>query len=1122
MPPQTDRERLAHFVQLIGTTPRRTEFDDADRLIKLNLSGLNLTSLPPEIGQFINLQTLFLGERAFNNDEEIVVLGNRLKNLPAEIGQLNQLRVLSLEYNQIDTLPLDITRLTNLRHLHLSNNHLDYLPPEVTKITSLHRLGLTGNHISNLPSELGFLVRLQRLFLGYNELTSLPSEITKITRLNGLFLHNNHFTHVPLEVCQLSNLKELTLSSNKISSLPPQIIKLVNLRRLNLGDLRMQSVPLEVWQLTSLTDLYLEENQLSNLDPSITRLVNLRRLIIPDNHLTSLPLEIAQLTKLEELWAMNNRLNSLPSEIAQLRNLRVLSLNNNHLDNLPTELSLLAKLKKLDLSNNRLRHLPVGLAQMTKLEELSLNGNPLRTPPLEIITSGLTDIANYLRNLAKGSVTRHEAKLLILGEGGSGKSSLLSALQEQQFDQHLSSTHGIDVQRYSLFYSEKQDTMMTLNVWDFGGQQIYHTTHQFFMTKRSLYLLVWNARGDTDQGRLDHWLRSIQVLAPDALIILVATHIDERSADFNYERFKGAYPQLVGSIGVSNKTGAGIVELRQLIATEAAKLELMEQQWPQSWVQVESALQQDERYHINSYDYIAICAQNGVKRSGEQATLGGYLHDLGKILYFQDDDALSDFVVLKPNWLTQTMARVLDDAVTRDTNLGVLNHHDFRRLWPEHEANMRYERRLYPLFHRLLERFLLCYRLENETQGQAQSLVPLLLPHTLPANLPAWSTVLSDQPQIRMLFKLDFVPPGIMSWFIVLSHHYSQNFQWREGVRLRYEGHEADVVLNASTRELWLQVRGPAPSNFFSLLNHMINDRIIRRYFEGLSYKRQIPCTCAQCKARPDAACHFFDYDRLAAQKQRGKRLTVACELSDEEVSILELLEGIHHSTYHRIEEKLDAIHGIVSSDHDLLVQNLQLSEQLTREATRMWNLLTSNLSSESPSTFLLMPGDRSKFNPRNLFDIDFTLYLLCQHPAGPHLVKGEKGYTVPHSREWWTNITPWLRELIKYLKYVPKASGIAQAYDENYYKTIELNVEIFKTALEITPNFKDDLARHEIERFIDMGKPHEMQGSALRALHAFLREVDTTQHWCDLRKVATNDGNILWLCAEHAAFHGI
>jgi hypothetical protein len=47
-------------------------------------------------------------------------------------------------------------------------------------------------------------------------------------------------------------------------------------------------------------------------------------------------------------------------------------------------------------------------------------------------------------------------------------------------------------------------------------------------------------------------------------------------------------------------------------------------------------------------------------------------------------------------------------------------------------------------------------------------------------------------------------------------------------------------------------------------------------------------------------------------------------------------------------------------------------------------------------------------------------------------------------------------------------------------------------------------------------------EGSALRALHVFLREVDKTQHWCGLQKVVTNDGNILWLCAEHARFHGI
>ena len=39
---------------------------------------------------------------------------------------------------------------------------------------------------------------------------------------------------------------------------------------------------------------------------------------------------------------------------------------------------------------------------------------------------------------------------------------------------------------------------------------------------------------------------------------------------------------------------------------------------------------------------------------------------------------------------------------------------------------------------------------------------------------------------------------------------------------------------------------------------------------------------------------------------------------------------------------------------------------------------------------------------------------------------------------------------------------------------------------------------------------------------HVFLREADKTQHWCGLQRVLTNDGNILWLCAEHARFHGI
>ncbi|MEZ4645209.1 MAG: hypothetical protein R3E31_21165 [Chloroflexota bacterium] len=27
-------------------------------------------------------------------------------------------------------------------------------------------------------------------------------------------------------------------------------------------------------------------------------------------------------------------------------------------------------------------------------------------------------------------------------------------------------------------------------MWDFGGQSVYHATHQFFLTKSSVYVLV--------------------------------------------------------------------------------------------------------------------------------------------------------------------------------------------------------------------------------------------------------------------------------------------------------------------------------------------------------------------------------------------------------------------------------------------------------------------------------------------------------------------------------------------------------------------------------------------------------------------------------------------------------
>jgi internalin A len=114
-----------------------------------------------------------------------------------------------------------------------------------------------------------------------------------------------------------------------------------------------------------------------------------------------------------------------------------------------------------------------------------------------------------------------------------------------------------------------------------------------------LYLVVWNARLGAEQGRLHYWLDTIKALAPDAPVLLVATYTEERSPDLNYQLYKHAYPQLVGSFGISNKTGAGIDDLKVALAKQAAQLSLMGQPWPQRWVDAEHALLNRPEHHID-------------------------------------------------------------------------------------------------------------------------------------------------------------------------------------------------------------------------------------------------------------------------------------------------------------------------------------------------------------------------------------------------------------------------------------------------------------------------------------------------------------------------------------------
>ena len=87
--------------------------------------------------------------------------------------------------------------------------------------------------------------------------------------------------------------------------------------------------------------------------------------------------------------------------------------------------------------------------------------------------------------------------MLIVGQGSVGKTSLVRRLTKNDFDLNEIKTEGITIDHWQInsqFESEKPQSKIAINAWDFGGQEIMHATHQFFLTKRSLYLLVLDSR----------------------------------------------------------------------------------------------------------------------------------------------------------------------------------------------------------------------------------------------------------------------------------------------------------------------------------------------------------------------------------------------------------------------------------------------------------------------------------------------------------------------------------------------------------------------------------------------------------------------------------------------------
>ncbi|MCC5665284.1 leucine-rich repeat domain-containing protein [Nostoc sp. CHAB 5784] len=1018
---------------------------------------------------------------------------------------------LNLNHNQLSSLPPEISQLSSLTTLNLNHNQLSSLPPEISQLSSLTELSLDNNQLSSLPPEFSQLSSLTELYLDNNQLSSLPPEFSQLSSLTELYLDNNQLSSLPPEFSQLSSLTELYLDNNQLSSLPPEFSQLSSLTTLSLRNNQLSSLPPEFSQLSSLTTLYLDNNQLSSLPPEFSQLSSLTTLYLDNNQLSSLPPEFSQLSSLTTLYLYNNQLSSLPPEFSQLSSLTTLSLRNNQLSSLPPEFSQLSSLTTLSLRNNQLSSLPPEFSQLSSLTELYLDNNPLTSPPPEIVEQGTQAILTYLRERLEGSQQQWVSKLLVVGEGGVGKTSLLRALRGEEFDTQESTTHGIEIKSLELTHPTQAVTMQ-LNTWDFGGQEIYHATHQFFLTNRSLFLLAWNARLGFEQGKLYYWLDTIKALAPESPILLVATHIDERDADLPLKELRDKYPQIIEHCKISSKSSNGIEKLRQGIAESAAKLPLMGEIWPTTWLDAANVIRTQLKQYITPQQLWNIMANSQVVDISKEV-LARWLHELGEILYFQDNEELNDTVILKPEWVTEYISKVLESKDVSD-RLGIFTRQEMNQLWRDLEPSMRDH------FLHLMERFDLSYRTQ---ENRDLSLVVERLPLDPPNYEHKWQQIkqAGECLEISMKFQLNTIPAGIPTWFIARQHRFTTGIHWRNGVLFTYEQEQHLALVEAvkSDRYIKLTVRGPNPLNFFVLLRDGMEVTLAR--FPGLDIKRTI--SCLGHNGQP--CTHEFDYKQLS-QRWEKKKKTIECPEAMEDVSVPELLYGLNWNTENAVLERIDqlektVVDTVVDGQAVILDEFKNLRELAQREFTNAFRREQAKIDSHCPNVFVLRPRGAKAWQ-KNLTGQKLELQLYCQAPGCWHPTQEGGLYEINEPAKWLRVTAPYLGRLFRILKYAAPIVGpfVSLVNEQEFEKVFKNDLEFTKELAAKLPELKqsEDLElANKIARGEDLD-PERADGAALRALRQLLEEKDPQQHWGGLKNILTPEGHYLWLCEHHAS----
>jgi internalin A len=800
-----------------------------------------------------------------------------------EAAQENS-KTLVLFRMELTEIPNEVFELHQLESLNLSDNYIRIIPDRIRELRNLKRLNLFGNPIKQVPDISG----LELDWAAYHRCRK------SLSRQNILGIQVKPQTEsgqsIPLlsEILRMTNLRRLSVSIGQFASgsdfyKPEASIKdlidgldrFKSLEALHFFGIRFEELPPGIRSLTSLRTLNVHGTVLRRVPAWLSELKELATLAIGHSNIRALPETLGTLPRLQALWFPDSHFSEFPEVLFQIKELRELDLAQWH-------------------KQGKIKKIPASILDLTHLQTLRIGGHPIEEPPLEVVEQGLAAIKNYWRQQQESGVDYLcEAKLIIVGEAGAGKTSLAKKIRDRAYalKPQESSTEGIEVLRWNfpaavrVNQAGKEELLQRnfrVNIWDFGGQEIYHATHQFFLTRRSLYVLVSDDRKEDID--FQYWLQVVALLSGHSPLLVVQNEKQDRQRDIDLGGLRARFPNLKEAYRTNLATNRGLDTLVKAIRHELERLPHIGSPLPKTWARVRDALEKDPRDYISLEEYLDICQRHGFTRQEDKLQLSGYLHDLGICLHFQDDPVLKSRVILKPRWGTDAVYRVLDDHSILD-HRGRFGLRDLERIWSEDKyAPMRDE------LLRLMMKFQLCYQLPEREE--------FIAPQLLSAARPAYKW--DDNKNLIVQYQYGFMPKGLITRFIVGSHHLiaDQSLVWKSGVVIERDRVRGEVIEDYQGRKIVVRISGPDTRGLLAIVDDQL-DRI-HRSFPHLKYEKYLPCNCAVCRDSREP----FLYPLTELQDFAKDGDSIQCRTSRKMVDAAHLLRDVLPSAVYSVEPR--------------------------------------------------------------------------------------------------------------------------------------------------------------------------------------------------------------------------